>query len=119
MWATLGLPTLTVCVLSRSTLLRLQVALQRNCLKKALGCMHFPDLATQVQVLGYSTKAQSQLGLCFVPFPGQSSSGDQVLGEHTLPPRQCIFSPPGPSPSISWVHSASAVSGVPCVSSGG
>ena len=40
--------------------------------------------AAQVQVLGYSTKAQTQLGLHFVHFPGPSSSGDQVLGEHTL-----------------------------------
>ena len=39
---------------------------------------------TQVQVLGYSTKAQTQLGLRFVPFPVLSSSGDQVLGECTL-----------------------------------
>ena len=29
----------------------------------------------------YSTKAQTQLGLRFVPFPGLSSSGDQELGE--------------------------------------
>ena len=43
-WATLGLPPLTACVLSPSTLLRLQVALQRNCLKGALVCMHFPGL---------------------------------------------------------------------------
>ena len=43
-WATLGLPSLTKCVLSRSTLLRLQVALQGNCLKWALGCLHFSAL---------------------------------------------------------------------------
>ena len=41
--------------------------------------------ATQVQVLWYSTKAQTQLGLRFVSFPGPSSSGNQVLGECTLP----------------------------------
>ena len=41
--------------------------------------------AAQVQVLGYSTKAQTQLGLCFVPFLGPSSSGDHVLGERSLP----------------------------------
>ena len=41
--------------------------------------------AAQVQVLGYSTKAQTWLGLRFVPFPGPRSSGDQVLGECTLP----------------------------------
>ena len=35
---------LTACVPFQSTLLRLQVALPGNCLKQALGCMHFPDL---------------------------------------------------------------------------
>ena len=43
-WATLGLLPLTACVLSQSTLLRLQVALWGNCLRRALGCVHFPDL---------------------------------------------------------------------------
>ena len=43
--ATLGLPLLTVCVLSQSTLLRLQVALQGKCLKRALGCMHCSGLS--------------------------------------------------------------------------
>ena len=41
--ATLGL--LMACVLSQSTLLRLQVALQGNCLKWALGSVHFPGLS--------------------------------------------------------------------------
>ena len=40
---------------------------------------------SQVQVLGYSTKAQTRSGRRFVPFPGPSSSGDQVLGQCTLP----------------------------------
>ena len=44
-WATLGLSPLTACVLSWSTLLRLQVALQGNCLKWVLGCVHFPGLS--------------------------------------------------------------------------
>ena len=35
----------SVCVLSWSTLLRLQVALQGNCLRWALGCTHFPGLS--------------------------------------------------------------------------
>ena len=34
---------------------------------------------------GTPTKAQTQLGLSFVPFPGPSSSADQVPAEHTLP----------------------------------
>ena len=33
------------CVCFPSVLLRLQVALQGNCLKWALGCMHFPGLS--------------------------------------------------------------------------
>ena len=44
-WATLGLPPLMECVLSQSVLLMLQVALQGNCLKWALGCVHFPGLS--------------------------------------------------------------------------
>ena len=43
--ATLGLPLLRACVLSWSTLLRLHVALQGNCLKQALGCVHVPGLS--------------------------------------------------------------------------
>ena len=43
--ATLGLPLLTAYVLSQSTLLSLQVALQGNCLRQALGCVHFPGLS--------------------------------------------------------------------------
>ena len=48
-------------------------------------------LDAQVQVLRYSTKAQTWLGVRFVPFPGPSSSGDQVLGEHTVPGGLCIL----------------------------
>ena len=39
----------------------------------------------------YSTKAQIQLGLHFVPFPGLISSGDQVLGEHIVPGGLCAL----------------------------
>ena len=63
---------------------------------RALGCMHSPQ-AAQVQVLGYSTKAQTQLGLRFVPFPGPSSSGDEVFGELQC----CDLSPP--RHSVIWV----------------
>ena len=61
----------------------------RNHLRPALGCMHFPGLRAQVQILGYSSKAQIRLGLRFVPFPGPSSSGDEVFGEHS----RCDLSP--------------------------
>ena len=53
-----------------------------------------------------------------MPFPGLSSSVNQVLSKHTLPGGWCVLSPPSPSPSVSWVCHESATSGVPCVSSG-
>ena len=61
-----------------------------NCLRPALGCMHFPGLSRSGSGTQVLLKAQTRLGLCFVPFPGPSSSGGQVLGEHgccdLLPP---------------------------------
>ena len=84
-WATLGLLPFTECVFSRSSLLRFKVTLQGNCLKWALGFVHFPGLSCSGSGLGYPTKAQTQLGLRFVPVPGLSSSCDQVLGKVTLP----------------------------------
>ena len=44
-----------------------------------------PGLSCSGSDFGYSTKAQIRLGLQFAPFPGPSSSGDQVLGECSLP----------------------------------
>ena len=104
-WDTLGLPLLTVCVLSLSTLLRLQVALQGNCLKWALGYVPFPGLSSSGSGSWASTKVQTWLGLRFVPFPGPSSSVDQVLGEHTLPKWGGeSYRLPNPSRSVSQVH---------------
>ena len=61
--ATLGLPPLVECVLSPSTLLRLQAALQG--VGPELGALPRPKLL-RFRFWGYSTKAQTQLGLCFV-----------------------------------------------------
>ena len=52
----------------------------------------------------------------FVPFPGPSSSGNQVLGESTLTRCRASYPLPGPSRLLSLVRSC--ISGVPCVSSG-
>ena len=114
---TLGLPPLTACVLSQSTLLRLQVALQTNCLKRALSCVHFPGQSHSGSGSRVLSKGADSVGP--VPFPGPSSSGDQILGEHTLLRWSSeSYHFPGPSHLISWVRSRSTVSGVPCVSSG-
>ena len=116
-WAAL-LPPLTACVLSRSTLLRLQVALQGSCLKRALGCVHFPGLSHSGSGSQVLHKGTDSVGPGFVPFPGPSSSGDQVLGERTLPRLGgASYHLPRPSHSVFWVRSGSTTSGVPCVSS--
>ena len=73
------------CVLSPSTLLRLPAALY------GAG----PALRV-VPVFRYSTKAQTRLGLCFVPSPA-SSSGSQELDRRTLPRCSALSSPVGPA----------------------
>ena len=55
-----------------------------SCLRRPWVACASQIYAAQVQVLGYSTKARTQLGLRFVPFPGPSSSGDQVLDARAL-----------------------------------
>ena len=74
-------------------MLRLQVALQGNCLTQTLGCVHFPGLCSSGSGSQVVHKGKD-LGLHFVLFPGLSSTGDQVLGECTLPAALCVLSPP-------------------------
>ena len=84
-----GFASLTASVLSQSTLLRPQVALQGNCPKQALCFMHFPCLSCLAS--GSQVKAQTRLGMHLVPFPGPNSSGNKVLGERTVPGGLCIL----------------------------
>ena len=75
--------------------------------------------ATQVQVLRYSTKGHTWLGLRFVPVPGLSTSGDQVLGECSCPQLEAVaYRLPHSSSSVFWVYNGCTFSVVLCVSSG-
>ena len=96
-------PTHSVCAFPVYTAQAL-VCSARNCLRWALVCMHFPSLSHSGHVLKYTTKAQTQLGLHFVPFLGLSSSGNQVLEEHTLLRCSASYHLPCPSHSVSPVH---------------
>ena len=101
-WVTLGLPPLTACVLSQSTLLRLQVALLVTVWGGPWVVCTSQIYAAQVQVLGYSTKAQTQLGLSFVPtfcaLPrSEQLSWPGACRVHT-PQVHCILSPPRSQP---------------------
>ena len=68
-WTTLGLPPLTVCVLSPSTLLRLQIALQGNCPKRALGFVHFPGLSCSGLGFQILHKGTNSVGHAFCALP--------------------------------------------------
>ena len=64
-----GLSPLTACVLSWSTLFRLQVALQGNCLKWALGCVHFPGLNCSGSGSRVLHKGADSVGPAFCALP--------------------------------------------------
>ena len=104
-------------LLSGSTLLRLQVALQVYCLKRALSFVQFPDLSSLGSGSWVLHKGTDS-GVHIVLFPGPSRSGDQVLCEHTVPGALCLNQIPSPGCSVSWVHHKSTISGMLCVSSG-
>ena len=81
--ATLGLPPIHgVCSLPAHAAQALGCS-AGNHLWSALGCLPLPGPSrsgsgTRVVLRG----TDSRLGLCFVPFPDPSSSGDEVLGTH-------------------------------------
>ena len=84
--------------------------------------MHFPGLSRSgsgTRVLHKGSKRQTLLGLRFVPFPGPSSSGDQVLGERGHPQlKAATYRLPRPCCLVFWVYNEHIFSGVPCVSWG-
>jgi len=98
-WATLGLPPLTACVLSWSTLLRLQVALQGNSLKCALGCIHFPGLSLSGSGSWILHKGTDSVGPVFCALPRSEQlrrPGAWLV--HSPQVGQCDLSPPWSQP---------------------
>ena len=115
-WATLGLPPLTACSLSWSTLLSSSRLLCRGTVQSRPWVLCTRQVsAAQAQVLRCSTKAQTWLG---ISCPGQSSSDIQVLGECPVPGGLYFSHLPCPRRSLSWVRHKSADSGALCISSG-
>ena len=95
------------------------VVLLGNCLRWALGCMHFLGLSHSDSSSRVFHKGANLVRSAFVPFPGPSSSGYQVLEECSLSTvGSASYHLPRPSHSVSWVAAGRPVSGVPCVSSG-
>ena len=91
--ATLGLPPLTACVLYQSTLLRLQVALQGNCLKWGLDCMRFPGLSHSGSGSRVLDKGTDSFGLAFCALPrSEQLRRPGAWWAHTSQVR-CVLSP--------------------------
>ena len=99
-WATLGLPPLTVCVLSWSTLFRFQVALQGNCLRPSLGCVHFPGLRHSGSGSRVLHKGTDSFGpaFCALPRSEQFRWPGAWWVVHSPQVGQCILSPPPSQP---------------------
>ena len=68
-WTTLGLTQLMASMLSRSTLHRLQVPLKGNCLRQALGCVHFPGLSCSGSGSWVLHKGTDSVGPAFCALP--------------------------------------------------
>ena len=54
-----------------------------NCPRLALGCMHLPGLSHSGSGTLIVLRGADSIGPAFVPFPGPSSSGDEVFGERS------------------------------------
>ena len=57
----------------------------------ALGCMHLPGLSCSGSGTRVVLRSSDSVGPAFCPFPGPSSLGDEVFGEHS---RCNLLSPP-------------------------
>ena len=71
----------------------------------ALGCLHLPGLSRSGSGTRVVLRGTDSVGPGFVPFPGLSSSGDEVFGEHGC----CDLSPP--RCSVIWVYNRRTFSG--------
>ena len=105
-WATLGLPPLTACVLFLSTLPRLQVALQGNCLKWALGCMHFPGLRCSGSGSRVLHKVTDLVASAFCALSrSEQLRRPGVWRVHTPQVGGASYHLPSPSRLVSWMRS--------------
>ena len=116
--ATLGLHLLIVCVIFQSTLHRLQIALQWNCLKQPLDCVHFPGISHSGSGSRVLHKDADSIGPAFCVLPRSEHLRRPGAWRVHSPQVWCILSPPRSQPLDFLGSSGPALSGVPCVSSG-
>ena len=118
-WTALGLPRSWQRVLSRSTLLRLQVALQGNCPKWTLPFMPFPGLSRSGSGSQVLCKDADLTGRAFCALP----RSEQLRQAGAWQAHCCRWAMrlnylPSPGLSVSWMYCKSTISGGLGVSSG-
>ena len=89
-WATLVFTLLIVCVLPRSTLLRLRVALWENCLKRALVCMYFPGLSCSDSGFWVLHKGTDSVGPVFCALPVNYAGSQEDLVSSSEPAHSLV-----------------------------
>ena len=90
-------PAHSMCTLSAHTGQTLSCS-TGNRPRPALGCMHIPGLSRSGSGTQVVLRGADSVGPAFVPFPGPSSSGDEVFGDRG----HCDLSPT-PSLSLSFL----------------
>ena len=91
-WTTLGLPQFKAVCASWVYTAQAPGYSAGHCPKQTLRFVDFPGLSCSgsgSQVFCKGT--HNQLGMCSVPFPGPSSSDNQVFGKRTVPCRPCVL----------------------------
>ena len=100
-------------------LVRLQVALLGNCLRRALDCVHFPDVCHSGSASRILHQGTDLVGPAFCALPRSEQHRWPGAWRAHSQFGSASYLLPSPRHSVSWVHHESTVSGVPCVSFGG
>ena len=118
-WVTLGLPPHMACVLFPSTLLRLPGCSVGE-LSKADPVFHALPRSKLLRFRFLGTPQRHRLSWVCVLCPSQVRAAQPTRWLLSALSQVCSASYHllGPGRSVSWVRSKSAISGVPCVSSG-
>ena len=114
-----GFAPLMACMLSQSTLLSFQVALQGNFLRWTLGSVHFPGLSRSGSGSWVLHKGADSAGPVFCALPRSEQLRQPGAWQaQSLQVGDAFYRLPHPSCLVFWVRSGRAFSGVLCVSSG-
>ena len=96
-WATLGLPPLPTCAFPVYTA-QAPGCPAGNCLRQALGCVHFPGLSRSGSGSRVLHKGADSIGPSFVPSQVRAAQAPRCLARAVSPGGGCVLSPPQSQP---------------------